>query len=155
MRDPLGRRCWVVPDGYLPRGKSDGLCSHEAVCLLNTGESDAHLALTVYLEDADPMTFTASVPSRRTRHLRLDQFRDPGGRSIPRETAFALTIRSDVPVVVQHSRMDVRSPRMALMTTMAFPADSWSGYQAGIWPFAAVKAMLRPDPWRRSLRKQR
>lgn len=144
-RQLLGRRSWVVPDGYLPSGEFDEFSSHEAVCLLNTGEVDARLEFTVYLEDAEPMTFVAGVPAQRTRHVRVDRLRDADGRSVPRETPFALTVRSDIPVVVQYSRMDVSSPRMALMTTMAFPADS--GSDAGFRFSAAVQAAVR-SRWR-------
>lgn len=144
-RPLLGRRSWVVPDGYLPSGEFDGFSSHEAVCLLNAGEVDARLELTVYLEDADPMTFVAGVPAQRTRHVRIEQLRDADDRSVPREKPFALIVRSDVPIVVQYSRMDVSSPRMALMTTMAFPADS--GSDAGFRLSAAVRAAVRPR-WR-------
>lgn len=143
-RQALGRHSWVVPDGYLPNGEFDGFCSHEAVCLLNTGEVDARLELTVYLENSDPMTFVAGVPGQRTRHVRVDQLRDADDRSVPRETPFALTVRSDVPVVVQYSRMDVSSPRMALMTTMAFPTGSRSEAR---FRLSAVQAAVR-SRWR-------
>jgi len=32
-------------------------------------------------------------------------------------------LRSDRPVVVQHTRLDSRQPANALMTTMAFPGE--------------------------------
>lgn len=117
----LGHRCWVVPDGYLPAGEAEGTVSHEAICVLNTGDDDASLRVAIYLEDADPLEFTATVPAQRTRHLRVDDLRDGDGRAVPRQTPYAAVVRSDVPIVVQHSRLDVSSPRTALMTTIAHP----------------------------------
>jgi hypothetical protein len=36
---------------------------------------------------------------------------------------FASVITSDVPIVVQHTRLDSRQAELALLTTMAFRAD--------------------------------
>ena len=41
--------------------------------------------------------------------------------AIPRDTDFASLIESDVPIVVQHTRLDSRQPALALMSTIAFP----------------------------------
>ena len=38
-------------------------------------------------------------------------------------TDFASIIESDLPVVVQHTRLDSRTPAHALMTTIAFPLE--------------------------------
>lgn len=120
----IGHRVWMVPDGYLPVGAADGLDSHEAVCVLNTGEIAATVSLTVYLEDRDPIgPFVETVGARRTRHLRVDELVGDHGERIPHDVPYALVVRSDVAIAVQHSRMDVRSPAMSLMTTMAHPLD--------------------------------
>lgn len=121
MKGTLGHQCWVVPDGYLPHGEADGAVSHEALCVLNSGRDTANLTVSVYLEETPPLTFTARVPAERTRHVRVDELRDSEGRAVPREVPYAVVVRSDVPIVVQHSRMDVSSPRLALMTAIAHP----------------------------------
>ena len=61
------------------------------------------------------------MPAQRTKHVRFDELKEP--LSIPKETPYASVIESDVPVVVQHSRLDSRQVENALMTTVAFPAD--------------------------------
>jgi hypothetical protein len=43
---------------------------------------------------------------------------------LPRGTDFASVIRSDRPVVVQHTRLDSRQAENALMTTMAYTPGS-------------------------------
>jgi hypothetical protein len=40
---------------------------------------------------------------------------------VPRDTAYASVLTSDVPIVVQHTRLDSRQAENALLSTMAFP----------------------------------
>jgi hypothetical protein len=40
---------------------------------------------------------------------------------IPKDTDRAMLVRSDVPIVVQHTRLDSRQSENALLSTMAFP----------------------------------
>lgn len=42
--------------------------------------------------------------------------------SVPRDTDFASVIVSDVPVVVQHTRLDTRQSALALLSTVAWSA---------------------------------
>jgi hypothetical protein len=58
------------------------------------------------------------VPARRTKHVRFNDLSDP--EPIPRGTDYASTIASDVPIVVQHTRLDSRQSANALLTTIAF-----------------------------------
>jgi hypothetical protein len=43
---------------------------------------------------------------------------------VPKGTDFSSVITSNVPVIVQHTRLDMRQPALTLMSTMAFPLDS-------------------------------
>jgi hypothetical protein len=120
---PLGHRTWAIPEGYIP-GRSSGpeeMESHETVCLLNTGDQDAQVDLTVYFSDREPAgPYRLRVPARRTLHQWLNELDEP--EPIPTDTDYAMVLRSDVPVVVQHSRLDSREPANALLSTLAFPA---------------------------------
>ncbi len=58
------------------------------------------------------------MPARRTRHVRFNDLEDP--RPVPKGTDFASVIESDVPIVVQHTRLNSRQSELALMTTVAF-----------------------------------
>jgi hypothetical protein len=60
------------------------------------------------------------VPARRTRHVRFNDLTDPA--PVPRDTDYSSLIESDVPIVVQHTRLDSRQAALALLSTMAFPA---------------------------------
>ena len=126
MTSPQGARVWLIPDGYMASPPNDGKAyqSHEAICVLNTGNQDAHLLLDVYFEDRDPLKDIAvTVGAERTFHIRLDKPEHLNGVVIPRDVPYAVRVRSDVPVIVQHSRLDTTQVNMSLMTTIAYPAE--------------------------------
>lgn len=119
---PAGERMWLVPDCYLPEKSTGGLESHESTCVLNLGAREASLVFTAYFEDRPPIQkLLARCPSQRTMHVRVDSLRNLKGQSIPKGVPFALVVESNVPVVVQHTRLDSTQAALALMTTMAFP----------------------------------
>ncbi len=123
--EPLGRRRWIIAEGYIPSestGFDAAMISHETVCLLNTGDEDAHVRLTIFFADREPVgPYCVTVPARRTRHLRFNALEAP--MRIPRDTDYSSLIESDVPIVAQHTRLDSRQPPHAVLTTMAFPVD--------------------------------
>lgn len=122
----LGFRTWMIPEGYIPEystGPEPEMTSHETACVLNAGDEDAVVEITVYFADREPVgPYRVEVPARRTKHLRFNQLGDP--EPVPRGTDYASVIRSNQPVVVQHTRLDSRQPANALLTTMAFPVRS-------------------------------
>ena len=121
----IGKRTWAIAEGYIPGDSlSDdpAFVSHETACILNAGEHDANIAITLYFSDRDPVgPYRVTVPAQRTLHLRFNDLEDP--EPVPRDTDFASVIESDQPVVVQHTRLDSRHPNVALLSTMAFDAD--------------------------------
>jgi hypothetical protein len=123
MPKEIGATVWVIAEGYIPaesRGPSPEMTSHETVCLLNAGDRDAHVEITIYYADRDPVgPYRLTVPARRTLHARFNNLKDP--EPIPRDTDFSSVIRSDVPVVAQHTRLDSRQAANALLSTIAYP----------------------------------
>ncbi|MFC9711666.1 sensory rhodopsin transducer [Paenibacillus sp. NPDC056933] len=116
-----GRTCWVIPDGYIPPDSSGSLESHESICVLNTGTTDAQLQITIYFEDREPLEdIVAVVPARRTKHIRTASLKS-GEQLIPPGVPYAITVSSNVPVIIQYSRLDSTQPELALMSVMAFP----------------------------------
>jgi hypothetical protein len=90
---PLGHRRWAIAEGYVPG------------CFA----------------DRDPVgPYRLTVGARRTRHVRFNDLTDPA--PIPIATDYASVIESDVPIVVQHTRLDSRQSENALITTVAFAA---------------------------------
>ena len=95
------------------------MTSHETACLLNAGDRDANVTLQVFFRDREPAgPYQVVVPARRTLHLRFNDLADP--EPIPRDPDYASVLESDVPIVVQHTRLDSRQAENALMTTIAF-----------------------------------
>lgn len=123
MQEGIGSTLWVIPEGYIPSvstGPAPQFTSHETACILNTGPRDANVEITIYYADRDPVgPYRVRVPARRTLHMRFNDLREP--EPIPRDTDYSSVLRSDVPVVVQHTRLDSRQANNALLTTMAFP----------------------------------
>lgn len=121
-KQTIGAKRWLIPDAFLPAISSGALESHESTCVLNVGNRRAVVALCAYFEDRDPLDgFQIVCPPRRTIHIRLNALRNARGEAIPVGVPFALEVRSSIPVVVQHTRLDSTQPALALMTTMAFP----------------------------------
>ncbi|HEY9898365.1 MAG TPA: sensory rhodopsin transducer [Pantanalinema sp.] len=118
----IGRTRWAIAEGYLPawsHGPAPEMVSHEAICLLNTSDRVAHVAITVYFSNRDPVgPYRIQVSARRTLHLRMNDLSDP--EPIPVGTDYASVIESDVPIVVQHTRLDSRQAENALLSTIAF-----------------------------------
>ena len=121
----IGRTRWVIAEGYIPGSSSmdtHEMESHETACILNAGEREAQVTLTLYFADREPVgPYRLSVPAKRTRHVRFNDLTDPA--RVPRDTDYSSVIESDVPIVVQHTRLDSRHEALALLSTMAFPAE--------------------------------
>ncbi len=122
MTAPIGHKRWAIAEGYIPgwsHGPEPQMTSHESVCLLNASDDEAHVTITVYFPDREPAgPYQVTVPPRRTRHVRFNSLDDP--EPIPVDTDYASVIESDVPVVVQHTRLDSRQAENALISTIAY-----------------------------------
>lgn len=122
MKTEIGRKRWAIAEGYIPAwstGPKPEMLSHETVCLLNASSRDAHVEITLFFAEREPVgPYRVLVPARRTRHVRLNDLTDP--EPVPREADFASVIESDVPIVVQHTRLDSRQDANALLSTIAY-----------------------------------
>ena len=118
----IGRTVWAIAEGYIPEGShgpAPEMISHEAACLLNSGDTDAAVEITIFYEDREPSgPYRLRVPARRTRHVRFNDLTDP--EPIRRATDYSSVIRSTVPIVVQHTRLDSRQSENALLSTIAW-----------------------------------
>ncbi|MBE0338601.1 hypothetical protein E4V51_11545 [Paenibacillus sp. 28ISP30-2] len=120
---PRGSLFWVIPDGYIPPESRGELLSHESICVLNCGTRGAKLSIDIYFEDCEPLEgLIEVVEGRRTRHIRTASLERDGER-IPAGIPYAITVTSDVPVIVQYSRLDTTQPELALMSVMAYPVE--------------------------------
>jgi hypothetical protein len=123
MSKNIGRKTWAIAEGYIPgwsHGQAPELISHEAFCILNTTDHEAQIELTIYYADREPAgPYRMTIAARRTRHFRFNDLSDP--EPVPRATSYASVFESNVPVVIQHTRLDSRQSESALMTTIAYP----------------------------------
>ena len=121
----VGRKRWAIAEGYIPgwsHGQQPEMLSHETVCVLNTNEVEAEVTITIYFSNREPAgPYRVLIAPRRTRHVRFNDLIEP--ERLPIATDFASVIASNVPIVVQHTRLDSRQAENALFSTIAFPID--------------------------------
>ena len=93
--DAIGRKRWAIAEGHIPSQSSftdRALISHETACILNAGSGDAHVALTIFFADRNPVgPYRITVPARRTLHLRFNDLTEPS--PVPRDTDFIFGVR--------------------------------------------------------------
>ncbi len=123
--EPIGRHRWAIAEGFIPswsNGPEPQLKSHETACILNAGDRDAHVQITIFFSDRDAAgPYRITVPARKTRHVRFNDLKEPA--PIPTGIDFSSVIESDVPIVVQHTRLDSRQEANALLSTIAYAAS--------------------------------
>lgn len=118
----LGHRRWAIAEGWIPSQSAFAertLESHETACVLNAGDAPAQLRITIFFEHREPAgPYLFTIPPRRTLHLRFNDLADP--EPIPRDTAYSSLFECDVPIVLQHTRLDSRRPEISLLSTIAY-----------------------------------
>jgi hypothetical protein len=121
----VGRKIWAIAEGYIPSESTSDkpdLISHEAACILNASDKEAHVEITLYFKDAECVgPYRVTVPPRRTLHMRFNDLKDP--QPVPRDTSYSSVFVSDAPIVIQHTRLDSRKAELALLSTIAFAQD--------------------------------
>ena len=119
--DAIGRKRWAIAEGYIPSKSSFShreLISHETACILNAGDRDAHVLITIFFADRDAVgPYRVTVSARRTLHLRFNDLENP---AIPRDTDYASLFESDEAIIVQHTRLDSRQAEVSLLSTIAY-----------------------------------
>lgn len=118
----IGKKIWAIAEGYIPTwstGPAPEMTSHEAACILNACDQAAHITLTIYYTDRPPVgPYHLEVEARRSLHLRFNELKDPA--PIEPGATYSSVFVSDVPVVIQHTRLDSRQAANAILTTIAY-----------------------------------
>lgn len=118
----IGKRYWAVAEGYIPDGSTGPqpeMLSHETLCFLNTNDLEANVEIMIYFSDRDPVgPYRIKVPPKRTKHVRFNDLEKP--EPVPKGTDYASTVVSDLPIVVQHTRIDTRQAENGLFSTIAY-----------------------------------
>ncbi|WP_175638604.1 sensory rhodopsin transducer [Metabacillus schmidteae] len=116
-----GETHWIIPDGYIPPLSTGELVSHESICILNCNQKDAQVFITIYFEDREPMErIPVVIQGKRSNHLRTSSI-ELNGEKIPVGVPYSIEVESDLPIIVQYSRLDSTQPGLALMSTMGYP----------------------------------
>jgi hypothetical protein len=121
----VGRRVWAIPGGHVPlhsSGHEPDATSRDELAFLNTGDTEATIAVTLFYADRDPVgPYRLTVPARRIRCVRINDLIDPV--AVPLGTDYGALVESDVPIVVQFSRLDTSRGEKAILGVMAFAVD--------------------------------
>ena len=121
----IGKKVWAIAEGYIPsqsHGQEPEMTSHETLCILNTSDQDAKVSITIYYTDRSPVgPYRVTVPAERTRHIRFNDLYEP--EPIPEDIEYASVIISDVPILVQYTRLDSRQAENAIFSTIAYPVS--------------------------------
>ncbi|TRY18342.1 hypothetical protein FOJ82_09965 [Tessaracoccus rhinocerotis] len=115
-----GRKVWFFPDAELPPPGDGEIQGHESVIILNPNPQPAKVEITLYWTTGEPDRFTVEVEPEAVRCLRTNVLSDMGGHDIPLEVQYAIGLSSDVGVVAQYGRLDVRQPNMAFYSTPGY-----------------------------------
>lgn len=121
----IGHRVWAIPGGHIPlntTGPEPANTSRDTLCILNTSDQQAHIALTLYYSDHDPIgPYPIEVAAKRVRQIRVNDLIDP--QAMPLDTDYAAVIESNVPVVIQFNRVDTSQAENAILSVMAFAVE--------------------------------
>jgi hypothetical protein len=121
MNHKKGETHWIIPDGYIPPLSSGKLLSHESICILNLNDEDAQLYISIYFEDLEPIErIPVLTKGKRSNHLRTSAL-ELNGNTIPVGVPYSIEVESNIPIIVQYSRLDSTQPGLALMSTMGYP----------------------------------
>ena len=118
-----GRTAWAIAGGRVPlhsTGREPENTSRDEICFLNAGFQEAHVKVTLFYPDRDPVgPYALTIPARRVRRVRINDLINP--EAPPLDTDYGAVIESDHPVVVQFDRKDTGRPENNIATTMGFP----------------------------------
>ncbi len=114
-----GKKVWIFPDAELPPVGVNLIPGHESIIITNTGDSDAHITITLIYTDKEPVKVPEIVVgARRVRCLRTNVEADFGPYTAKFEEQYAIMLESDVPVVAQYGRAEPRT--VAFYTTPGY-----------------------------------
>lgn len=120
----FGKKVWFFPDGDRPPLGDSEMKGHESYVILNPNDSDAHINVTFYFEDKDPIeNIKLNVGAKRVRCFQTHNPEHFNGIIMPLSTQYAAKVESDVPVIVQYGRLDARQTNLAYFTTMGYAGE--------------------------------
>lgn len=122
----IGTRVWVIAGGHIPllsTGKKPVFTSCDTLCILNVNREEVNIRMKIFHSDKPPTgPYLIKVHSSCTRHVRFNDLIDP--EPLLLDVEFAAVIESDLPVVVQFTRMNTGQANLSSISTIAFSAKT-------------------------------
>ncbi|MEW5861249.1 MAG: sensory rhodopsin transducer [Cyanobacteriota bacterium] len=116
----LGKR-FANADGSIPASSSEReshFSNPETVRLLNTSDRDAGVEIRIFFSNKESADlYRVTVPAQRDLEVHFNDLIAP--ESIHYDSDFASVIKSDVPILVQPTRLDSLQANNALLSRMA------------------------------------
>lgn len=117
-----GKKVWIFPDAELPPVGENVIPGHESIIITNTGDKDAHVNITLFYVDKEPVKdICITVGAERVRCLRTNEEKDFGKYTAKFEEQYAIMLESDEPIVAQYGRAEPR--KVAFYTTSGYCCD--------------------------------
>ena len=120
-----GCNIWVVSGGHIPdrnNGVEPEFTSRDTLCLLNINQVEASVEITIYHNDKQPVgPYKLTAKPERTKHIRVNDLIDPEPVFLDHD--YSAVIKSDIPIVVQFSRMNTCQTALSIFSTMAYAED--------------------------------
>jgi hypothetical protein len=121
----IGKRHWAISVGSIPSrssGAEPAFTSRDQIALLNASGELANVRIRVlYAERGEIGPFRLGVAPRRLRSIRINDLIFP--EAVRLDEPYGLVVDSDVPIVMQFTRVDTRAAANAGLMTTAFAAD--------------------------------
>jgi hypothetical protein len=100
----VGQRTWAIARGHIP----PTFGSYDKLCLLNAGDRDAVVELTIYFAEREPWgPYRIDVAARRVRHVKVADLIDPF--PVPLDEPYGIVVQSDRPIVAELKSRDAAS----------------------------------------------
>ncbi len=121
----IGKLDWAISAGRIPfnsTGEEPMFNSNDRISVLNASDEEAVIEIFIFYDNEPPVgTYEVKIKAKRLRKIRFNDLIDPEAMRLERN--FGCYIRSNVPVVVQFTRVNTGQSANAMMGTTAFTAD--------------------------------
>jgi hypothetical protein len=123
---PMGRTHWAIASGHIPLNSNAAepeYTSRDCLCVLNTGDTEANIEVTILYADRDPIgPYKLRVAPRRVRRVRFNDLIDP--LPIPLDCDYGAVAIADVPVVIEFFRLDTGLPQRMQVGLAPYSTDA-------------------------------
>ena len=124
MDKSYGKKQWVFPDGDRPPAHREVDGADETLMILNTTNSTAHIQLTVYYTDQEPINAAVlEVPGQRIKCISTAKLWREGKLDVGIHEQYAFTLQSDAPIVAQYLKCSDDDQPMHVYGMMGYNCD--------------------------------